>query len=129
MQGSVSIPSEPVDVRLYKYIWGNNVKRQELRGRQCVVLARLPLNSAVIEFENGQIDPRRLVMINGEPYLLDLRFRMLSNLELARAMGFSDEESTYEFVGNISEVTRQIGNAVPVNMAKALVLAIFRGEK
>lgn len=79
--------------------------------------------------ENGEIDPRRLVMINDEPYLLDLRFRMLTNLELARAMGFTDSESTYEFVGNISEVTRQIGNAVPVNMAKALVLAIFRGEK
>lgn len=71
------------------------------------------------------IDPRRMVLINGEPYLLDIRFRMLSNLELARAMGFSDDETTYEFVGNNSEVTKQIGNAVPVNMAKALVKAIL----
>jgi DNA (cytosine-5)-methyltransferase 1 len=79
--------------------------------------------------EADSLDPRRLILVDGEPYLLDLRFRMLTNLELARAMGFTDEESTYEFVGNISEVTRQIGNAVPVNMAKALVLAIFSALK
>ena len=79
--------------------------------------------------ENGQVDARRVILINGKPYMLDLRFRMLTNLELARAMGFSDKESTYEFVGNISEVTRQIGNAVPVNMAKALVTAIFNHLK
>ena len=76
--------------------------------------------------KNGDIDPRRLVLIDNEPYILDLRFRMLSNLELARAMGFTDSESTYEFCGNIGEVTRQIGNAVPVNLAKALVLAILK---
>lgn len=75
--------------------------------------------------KDGQIDPRRLVLINGEPYLLDIRFRMLENLELARAMGFTDTESTYEFCGNKSEVTKQIGNAVPVNLAKALVKAVL----
>ena len=75
----------------------------------------------------GEIDPRRLVLIDGEPYLLDIRFRMLSNLELARAMGFTDCETTYEFVGNGGEVTRQIGNAVPVNVARALVSAILTG--
>jgi DNA (cytosine-5)-methyltransferase 1 len=71
------------------------------------------------------IDPRRLVYINGELYYLDIRFRMLANIELARAMGFTDSESTYEFVGNKSEVTKQIGNAVPVNLAKALVKVIL----
>ncbi len=76
--------------------------------------------------ESGEIDPNRLVLIDGEPWMLDIRFRMLTNLELARAMGFSDQESTYEFAGNISEVTKQIGNAVPVNMAKALVMAILK---
>lgn len=72
-----------------------------------------------------KMDPRRLVEINGEVYKLDLRFRMLSNLELARAMGFTDSESTYEFVGNSSQVTKQIGNAVPVNLAAALVKAVL----
>lgn len=73
----------------------------------------------------GQIDPRRLVDIEGVPHLLDIRFRMLSNRELARAMGFDDDEVEYEFTGNVGEVTRQIGNAVPVNLAAALVTSIL----
>ena len=38
----------------YIYGWGNNPKRATLRGRRCRVLQRLNLNSAVVEFENGQ---------------------------------------------------------------------------
>lgn len=71
------------------------------------------------------VDPRRIVFVDGQPYLLDLRFRMLQNGELARAMGFSDEESSYEFVGTVAQVTKQIGNAVPVRLAAALVKAIL----
>lgn len=71
-----------------------------------------------------QVDPRRLVLVDGQPYLLDIRFRMLNNRELARAMGF-DDESEYEFTGNAEEVTRQIGNAVECNTATALVTAIL----
>ncbi len=66
-----------------------------------------------------------LVSIEGEPYLVDIRFRMLRNVELARAMGFTDEESEYEFVGTAGEVTKQIGNAVPVHLAMALVGSCF----
>ena len=69
------------------------------------------------------IDPRRLVFIDDQPFILDIRFRMLQNTELARAMGFQDEETDYEFVGNAGEITKQIGNAVPVNLAQALVRA------
>jgi DNA (cytosine-5)-methyltransferase 1 len=90
----------------------------------------LGLAVPVIQGYNGaEIDPRRLVMIDGQLHILDIRFRMLNNLELARAMGFSDKETTYEFVGNASDVTRQIGNAVPVGLAKALVLAIFKDTR
>lgn len=71
----------------------------------------------------ADFDPRRLVYLNGEPHLLDIRFRMLQNDELARAMGFDDEETTYEFSGTATQVTKQIGNAVPVNLAAALVKA------
>ena len=71
------------------------------------------------------IDPRRLIFIDGVPHILDIMFRMLRNPELARAMSFDDEEQEYEFVGNIAEITKQIGNAVPVRMAAALVKAIF----
>ena len=84
------------------------------------------LAETVIEqLRESRTDPRRLVFINGQPYLLDIRFRMLQNLELARAMGFEDEETSYEFVGNTTQVTKQIGNAVPVNLASALVGAML----
>lgn len=73
-------------------------------------------------------DKNRIVILNGEPYLLDIRFRMLSNHELARAMGFDSNEAEYEFLGNVAEVTKQIGNAVPVNTACALVKAILGGK-
>lgn len=67
----------------------------------------------------------RLVMIDGRPHLLDIRFRMLEPYELARAMGFSDEEAEYEFAGTKTEITKQIGNAVPVSTACALVSALM----
>ncbi len=69
------------------------------------------------------IDPRRLIYIDGEPHLLDIRFRMLENHELARAMGFDDDKTEYEFHGNKGQITKQIGNAVPVHLASALVKA------
>ncbi len=72
------------------------------------------------------LDPRRVVFLEDRPHLLDLRFRMLNNRELARAMGFDDGERTYEFAGNRGQVTRQIGNAVPVNLARALVREILK---
>ena len=77
----------------------------------------------VEELKEGGIDPRRLVFLDGHPFLLDIRFRMLQNPELAKAMGFDDDETAYEFVGTVAEVTKQIGNAVPVHMAAALVAA------
>ena len=80
------------------------------------------LQEAMLEhLEQSGIDPRRMVFVDGQPYLLDIRFRMLQNPELARAMGFEDEETRYEFVGTVADVTKQIGNAVPVNLAAALV--------
>lgn len=43
--------------------------------------------------------------------------RMLSNRECARAQGFPDQ---YRFIGSASAVKRQIGNAVPVGIARWL---------
>ena len=77
------------------------------------------------QMEEANLDLRRLVFVDGQAYLLDIRFRMLQNSELARAMGFEDEETSYEFVGNVGEITKQIGNAVPVNLAAALVKAVL----
>lgn len=63
--------------------------------------------------------------INGETFQLDIRFRMIQNHELARAMSFSDDEVDYEFTGTKTEVTKQIGNAVPVRTASALITALM----
>ena len=55
----------------------------------------------------------------------DILFRMLEPHELAAAMGFSDDETAYEFCGTKTEKIRQIGNAVAVNIACALVRAVM----
>jgi DNA (cytosine-5)-methyltransferase 1 len=73
---------------------------------------------------------RRIQLAVAEPVVegrqYDIRFRMLEPNELARAMGFWDAETAYEFAGNKTEITKQIGNAVPVNLAAALVGALMR---
>lgn len=48
----------------------------------------------------------------------DILYRMLQPPELARATSFPEG---YAFAGNKTEVTRQIGNAVPIKIARALV--------
>jgi DNA (cytosine-5)-methyltransferase 1 len=53
----------------------------------------------------------------GDMLLYDIRFRMLQPRELARAQGFPDH---YQFSGTKAEVTKLIGNAVPVSLAEAL---------
>ena len=53
---------------------------------------------------------------------LDIRFRMLQPHELSAAMGFP---AGYAFVGNKTEVIKQIGNAVVVQVAQALVMSLL----
>ena len=45
--------------------------------------------------------------------------------ELARAMSFSDDEAEYMFAGTKTDITKQVGNAVPVRTATALVGAMI----
>lgn len=68
------------------------------------------------------VDAWGLVMpqINGQA--LDIQFRMLRPHELARAMSFGDE---YKFEGNRGDQVKQIGNAVPVMLAKNLCLNLL----
>jgi len=40
----------------YIYSWRNNSKRRTLYGRECRVLKRFKMNSAAVEFENGQFE-------------------------------------------------------------------------
>jgi DNA (cytosine-5)-methyltransferase 1 len=52
------------------------------------------------------------------PWGLDVRYRMLKPIELARAQGFPDD---YEFAASTKRThTELIGNAVPVGLAEAL---------
>lgn len=61
------------------------------------------------------------------PWGIDLRYRMLQPRELAAAQGFPDG---YEFAGDTkASRTAQIGNAVPVNLAKALVKKVLTGDE
>jgi DNA (cytosine-5)-methyltransferase 1 len=60
-----------------------------------------------------------------ECYRIDILYRMLNWRELARAMSFDDEGEIYHFAGNATEITKQIGNAVPGRTAKALVRALM----
>jgi DNA (cytosine-5)-methyltransferase 1 len=79
----------------------------------------------VIESTVKPTDAPRVVLIDGRAHQLDIRFRMLTNRELARAMGFEDGEQRYEFHGSASQVTTQIGNAVACHTAEALVRALL----
>lgn len=55
---------------------------------------------------------------------IDIHYRMLHWRELAGAMSFDDAGEVYQFAGNGTEITKQIGNAVPGRTAKALVSAL-----
>jgi len=59
--------------------------------------------------------------INQEMYL-DVLYRMMQVHELSAAMGFPTD---YRFIGGTTAAKRQIGNAVEVNTARALVSAIL----
>jgi DNA (cytosine-5)-methyltransferase 1 len=64
----------------------------------------------------------RFALVEGTPYSLDIRFRMLQPHELAGAQGFPKK---YWFAGNKSEQVKQIGNAVPCGLARALCREIL----
>ena len=62
----------------------------------------------------------RFALVDGEPYTLDITFRMLQPHELAAAQGFPIE---HRFAGTKTDQVRQIGNAVPPGLARALTLS------
>jgi DNA (cytosine-5)-methyltransferase 1 len=61
----------------------------------------------------------------GGEVALDIRFRMLQPHELAAAQGFPRD---YKFCGNKTEITKQIGNAVPVNTSRELAYCCLMTE-
>jgi DNA (cytosine-5)-methyltransferase 1 len=79
-----------------------------------------PLDTVTTKERFGLVQP--IVEIEGKKYHLDIRFRMLQPHELAAAQGFP---RGYLFEGNKSEQVKQIGNAVPCGLARALVLSVM----
>jgi len=64
------------------------------------------------------VDRYALVVPEVWPYGLDIKYRMLKPAELKQAQGFPTD---YQIAGDTKrDITEQIGNAVPVNTAKAL---------
>lgn len=77
-----------------------------------------PLDTVTARERHALVQPE--VVVDGQRYRLDIRFRMLQPRELAAAQGF---RSDYRFTGTKTEVVRQIGNAVPRRLARALMAA------
>jgi DNA (cytosine-5)-methyltransferase 1 len=65
-----------------------------------------------------------LVEASGK-YQIDIRFRMLKPHELAAAMSLHN----YQLTGTIADQVKQVGNAVPAEMAEALCRAMLVGER
>jgi len=82
-----------------------------------------PLSTVTTKERFGLVQP--VIRIDGQDYLLDIRFRMLQPHELSAAQGFP---KTYKFTGKKTEVVKQIGNAVPCGLARALVRAALSQE-
>lgn len=64
-----------------------------------------------------------------EGYYIDILYRMLHWSELARATSFEDEGRTYHFTGTATEITKQIGNAVPIRTGTALCAAALEAMR
>lgn len=58
-------------------------------------------------------------------YRIDILYRMLNFRELARATSFDHGDEVYDFAGTSTEITKQIGNAVPCLTAEALFNALM----
>lgn len=80
----------------------------------------VPLGTATTKSRFGLARPT--VVVDGQHYLLDIRFRMLQAHELAAAQGF---RADYKFTGTKTEQVKQIGNAVPRRLARALCAAVL----
>lgn len=81
-----------------------------------------PLPTQTTKDRFGLVEPIEVRGADGQVYLLDIRFRMLTPKELAAAMSFPHD---YKFAGNREKVVKQIGNAVAVSVATALCKALL----
>jgi DNA (cytosine-5)-methyltransferase 1 len=85
-----------------------------------------PLDTVTAKDRFGLVLPEVALVIPSLGVMLDIRFRMLQPHELAAATGFP---RSYVFTGTRDEKVKQIGNAVPVNLAAALVRSILTSDE
>lgn len=83
-----------------------------------------PLDTITTKDRFGLVMPQ--IELKGEKYVIDFRFRMLQPHELAAAMSF---DKSYKLSGSRSAQVKQIGNAVPVGIARALCGALLPEAK
>jgi DNA (cytosine-5)-methyltransferase 1 len=81
-----------------------------------------PLATAIPLGTQTATEKYALVVPEHYPWGLDVTYRMLQPHELKQAQGFPED---YEIAGTKPERTEQIGNAVPVTLAKALVESLL----
>jgi len=81
-----------------------------------------PLPAVTGHGAGGVVEP--VAIADRQRVRIDIHYRMLHWRELAGAMSFDDAGEVYQFAGNGTEITKQIGNAVPGRTAKALVGAL-----
>jgi len=93
----------------------NGIQDSQVKGSACSIDEPLP--TIATQSHLGLVQPQ----INGR--VLDIKFRMLQPKELAGATGFPEN---YKFLGTKTEVVKQIGNAVVVDIAKALCFSLLR---
>lgn len=82
-----------------------------------------PLDTQLGSETRALVEPQA-VPVEGS-WFLDVRFRMLKLGELAGAMGFP---KGYTFAGTQTDGTKQVGNAVEVNVARSLCTALITGK-
>lgn len=75
-----------------------------------------PLDTITTEERFGLVRPM-ILKADGQQYLFDILFRMLTPDELAAAHSFPEG---YLFAGNKRDIVKQIGNSVPVSTSRAL---------
>jgi DNA (cytosine-5)-methyltransferase 1 len=91
-------------------------------GSGIAVSADRPLDTVTTRDRFGLVQGLVAKGKDGKKYLIDVRLRMLQPAELAAAQGFPKK---YAFAGTRAVKIKQIGNAVPVHMAKALAAAVL----
>lgn len=85
-----------------------------------------PLDTITTKDRFGIVSGELVQDIKGNLYRIDILFRMLQPHELSAAMSFPED---YRFAGkNKSDIVKQIGNAVPPALSRALASAAINAN-